>query len=99
MTVQEVLQLNNMDLLVLLAVILIFVFIILSEMKSQGNRMKMISPEIRVQVVCRNCGFKVIRNFREGDYISKIVDEKCEKCGGEMIVDLIYAIQPKEKTK
>ncbi|HIQ13659.1 MAG TPA: hypothetical protein EYH44_04690 [Thermoprotei archaeon] len=61
--------------------------------------MMLINPEIKVQLICKECGFKEIRDFREGDYISKEPDEKCEKCGGEKYIDIIYSIVKQEKTR
>jgi glucan phosphoethanolaminetransferase (alkaline phosphatase superfamily) len=49
------------------------------------------------QVVCASCGFKVIRTFNVGDYVTKEVGQ-CQQCRGSMRVDLIYAedLQPKK---
>ncbi len=84
-----ILQLNNFDLIIILTLIMIFIFIILSDMRRQGRNMRFKTPEIAVQLLCKNCGFKEIRKFKEGDYISKHTD-KCAKCGGDMIIDLIF---------
>jgi len=92
-----VIQINNMDFLVLIAVILIFILIMLSDMRKQNRGLKILTPEVKVQLTCKNCSFKEIRNFKEGDYISKVDDKKCSKCGGDMIVDLIYIETSPEK--
>lgn len=49
-------------------------------------------PEKRVVTVlrCPKCGYKKIREFREGDYVGKIVDEKCPKCNVSLVIDAIY---------
>lgn len=99
MTLNLILQSNSFELLILFAIALIFLFILLTDVKKQGKRMMVINPEIKVQLICRECGFKEIRDFRDGDYISKKSDEKCEKCGGDKYIDLIYSVIKQEKTK
>ncbi|MHA1145471.1 MAG: hypothetical protein ACTSRW_12085 [Candidatus Helarchaeota archaeon] len=51
-----------------------------------------IEHETQVQVHCENteCNFSQIREFKEGDYIYKIEDEKCNKCGSSLIVFRIF---------
>lgn len=46
-------------------------------------------------VLCVNCGFKVVRIFSVGDYITKEVGQ-CQQCKGSMRVDSIYAEEPKK---
>jgi len=46
-------------------------------------------------VLCANCGFKVVRVFSAGDYITKEVGQ-CQQCKGSMRVDSIYAEELKK---
>ena len=39
------------------------------------------------------CNFKEIRDFERGDYILRLVDVPCPKCGGSMTVEGIYVIR------
>jgi len=47
-------------------------------------------------VLCANCGFKVIRSFTPGDYVTKEVGQ-CQQCQGRMRVEVIYAEEAKSK--
>lgn len=47
-------------------------------------------------VLCSNCGFKVIRSFSVGDFVTKEVGQ-CQQCQGKMRVDIIYAEDAKTK--
>ena len=99
MIIELTLQFNNFELLILFAVAIIFFFILLTDIKKQGKRMTLTTPEVKVQLLCEKCGFKEIRDFKEGDYISKKPGEKCEKCGGDMYIDIIYSITKQEGVK
>ncbi len=96
MITKLVLQFDNFELLILFAVAIIFFLILLTDIKKQGRRMTLVNPEIKVQLLCEECGFKEIRDFKEGDYISKKPGDKCEKCGGDMYIDIIYSISKQE---
>ena len=63
-------------------------------MSSRGKRqIELLIPQnIKTELICVSCGFKEIRKYREGDYISKISDEKCRKCGGNTKISLIYVV-------
>jgi hypothetical protein len=56
-----------------------------------------IAAKVLSQVVCASCGFKVLRTFNPGDYVTKEVGQ-CQQCKGSMRVDVIYAddIKPKK---
>lgn len=99
MVANLLLQFNNLELLILFVVTIMFFLILLSDIKKQGRRMILKNPEIKVQLLCEKCGFKEIRDFKEGDYISKKSGEKCEKCGGDMYIDIIYTITKLEEAK
>lgn len=46
-------------------------------------------------VLCRKCGFKIVRAFSAGDYVHKSAD-KCQQpqCDGSMTISSIYAEKP-----
>ena len=46
-------------------------------------------------ILCANCGFKVVRTFSVGDYVTKEVGQ-CQQCKGSMRVDSIYSEEPKK---
>jgi hypothetical protein len=52
-------------------------------------RLTIKEPSVLTSVVCQKCGFKNVRDFREGDYIFKGI-EPCPKCNEHMIVTSIY---------
>ncbi len=47
-------------------------------------------------VLCSNCGFKVMRAFTAGDYVTKEVGQ-CQQCQGKMRVEVIYSEEAKGK--
>jgi hypothetical protein len=56
-----------------------------------------VAAKVLSQILCAGCGFKVLRSFSTGDYVTKEVGQ-CQQCKGSMRVDLIYAedIKPKK---
>ena len=70
----------------------------LGDILSRGGRTRLVKPVIKTELRCEKCGFKVVRDYKEGDYISKVDDQKCSKCGNNLMVDLIYSIPPPTKT-
>jgi hypothetical protein len=56
-----------------------------------------VATKVLSQILCAGCGFKVLRTFSTGDYVTKEVGQ-CQQCKGSMRVDLIYAedIKPKK---
>jgi hypothetical protein len=56
-----------------------------------------IAAKVLSQVICASCGFKVVRTFGTGDYVTKEVGQ-CQQCKGSMRVDMIYAedVKPKQ---
>jgi len=64
------------------------VYMVFATLGSRGKR----EPEKKVVTVlrCPRCGYTKTRDFREGDYVGKVVDEVCPKCGISLVVDAIY---------
>jgi len=84
--------------IIFIALILVLVFLLFSDVLKRSGALKLTKPVIKTELTCKECGFKYIRDFREGDYISKEDPQKCQRCGGTMIVTKIYAVEVK-KTK
>lgn len=63
-------------------------YMVFATLGSRGKR----EPEKKVVTVlrCPRCGYTKTRDFREGDYVGKVVDEVCPKCGVNLVVDAIY---------
>ncbi|MDK2372695.1 MAG: hypothetical protein QI197_04885 [Candidatus Korarchaeota archaeon] len=56
--------------------------------------------EIFTELHCTNCGRKMLRTFKEGDFVGKLsTDDKCPKCGSSMLIVSIFAKTPKQKAK
>jgi len=69
----------------------------ITRMRQRMAFLQHVAAKVVSQVVCASCGFKVVRTFNMGDYVSKEVGQ-CQQCKGSMKVDLIYAedLQPKK---
>ncbi len=53
--------------------------------------------EILTELHCTSCGRKMLRAFREGDFVGRLSDQdKCPKCGAPMLVVSIFAKIPKK---
>ncbi|BEP17043.1 hypothetical protein PYJP_03950 [Pyrofollis japonicus] len=77
---------------VLSVMLLSVVMIIYMVITVLGSRKKDKEEQKVVTVLkCPQCGYVKKREFREGDFIGKIVDEKCPHCGVNLVVDAIYA--------
>jgi len=56
-----------------------------------------VAAKVLSQVICASCGFKVLRTFSPGDFVTKEVGQ-CQQCKGSMRVETIYAedVKPKQ---
>jgi hypothetical protein len=61
----------------------------ITRMRQRMVYLQHVAAKVLSQVICASCGFKVIRIFNVGDYVSKEVGQ-CQQCKGSMRVDLIY---------
>jgi len=84
--------------IIFIVLILLIAFLLFGDMLKKSSTLKLAKPLIKTELVCTSCGLKVIRDFKEGDYISKEDDNKCKKCGGTLKIEKIYMIETK-KTK
>ncbi|MDT7891547.1 MAG: hypothetical protein RQ952_02270 [Thermoproteota archaeon] len=46
---------------------------------------------------CPVCGESVERSYKEGEYVTKTVEDKCPKCSNPMYVKLIYVNIPPQQ--
>lgn len=46
-------------------------------------------PPVLTTIACQKCGFKNVRDFKQGDYIFKDMDP-CPKCKEKMVITSIY---------
>lgn len=69
----------------------------ITQMRRRMVVLQHIAAKVLSVVLCANCGFKVVRTFSAGDYVTKEVGQ-CQQCKGSMRVDTIYAedIKPKK---
>jgi hypothetical protein len=95
------LQLGDGNIFDYLLIALMIFFLIFFTLTSRQQTKKEIikKPEIKTELICIECGLKEIRGFKEGDIVSKVIDEKCKKCGGNLKIELIYSIEPLEERK
>jgi len=68
----------------------------ITRMRQRMMFLQHIAVKVLSQIICASCGFKVIRAFNTGDYVSKEVGQ-CQQCKGSMRVDVIYADSPQPK--
>lgn len=68
----------------------------ITRMRQRMVYLQHVAAKVLSQVICAGCGFKVIRTFNTGDYVTKEVGQ-CQQCKGSMRVDLIYAESPLPK--
>jgi len=68
----------------------------ITRMRQRMVYIQNIATKVLSQIICATCGFKVIRTFTVGDYVTKEVGQ-CQQCKGSMRVDLIYAEDLKPK--
>ena len=68
----------------------------LTRMRQRMVYLQHAAVKVLSQVICAGCGFKVIRTFNVGDYVTKEVGQ-CQQCKGSMRVDLIYSETPQPK--
>ncbi len=69
----------------------------ITKMRQRMVYLQHVAAKVLSQIICASCGFKVLRSFSTGDYISKEVGQ-CQQCKGSMRVDVIYAedVNPKK---
>ena len=68
----------------------------ITQMRRRMVVLQNLAAKVLSAVICANCGFKVVRVFSTGDYVTKEVGQ-CQQCKGSMRVDTIYAEDTKPK--
>lgn len=68
----------------------------ITQMRRRMVVLQSLATRVLSVVLCASCGFKVVRTFGVGDFVSKDVGQ-CQQCKGTMRVDLIYSEEPKTK--
>ncbi|MCD6244970.1 MAG: hypothetical protein J7J65_07060 [Candidatus Korarchaeota archaeon] len=67
----------------------------LSKMKLAYEEEK---QEFLAELKCTDCGRKMLRPFKEGDYVGKISDEdRCPQCSSSMVLTAIFARTPSKR--
>lgn len=99
--IQLILQLSNEWFnYILIGIMIIFILIFTLTNQSQRSRGMIVEkPPIKTELICLECGLKEVRDFKEGDYVSKITEEKCKKCGKPLKINLIYSIEIKKRRR
>jgi len=68
----------------------------ITQMRRRMAVLHSLATRVLSTVLCANCGFKVVRGFTAGDYVTKEVGQ-CQQCQGKMRVEVIYAEEAKSK--
>ena len=68
----------------------------ITQMRRRMAVLHSLATRVLSTVLCANCGFKVVRGFTAGDYVTKEVGQ-CQQCAGKMRVEVIYAEESKSK--
>ncbi len=55
--------------------------------------------EVLTELLCVICGEKILREFKEGDYVGKVSEDVCPKCQSSPSIVAIYSRTPKGKEK
>lgn len=67
----------------------------ITQMRRRMTVLQTLAARVLSVVICASCGFKVIRTFSVGDFVSKDVGQ-CQQCKGTMRVDTVYAEETKK---
>ncbi len=67
----------------------------ITQMRRRMTVLQTLAARVLSVVICASCGFKVVRTFSVGDYVSKDVGQ-CQQCKGTMRVDTVYAEETKK---
>lgn len=67
----------------------------ITQMRRRMIVLQSLATRVLSVVLCSNCGFKVVRTFNVGDYVTKEVGQ-CQQCQAAMRVDSIYSEEQKK---
>jgi len=80
--------------LIVLLLLIILVMFSFADIFRKRRLFTIYKPIVKTELFCKRCDIKIIRDFKEGDYIFKVTDERCKKCGEPMIILAIYDVSP-----
>ena len=83
------LQYGEYGLFILFVLILLFILYYLVLSPRRASRRLDITPVLKMEVECPKCGYTEVRPLERGAYVGMKVGT-CSKCGGDIIVSLIY---------
>lgn len=83
--------------IVVIAFILLLLMMSFMDMLKKRRLFLMTMPVVKTELKCESCNLKILRDFKDGDYVFKKTSEKCGKCGGSLTVTAIYDVSPREK--
>ncbi len=89
-------KLNLANIVLSLSAIAISLYM-LFQLKMKPLKLGFEAQKVLTTVECLKCGYTNIRDFKQGDFIFKVV-EPCPKCNEEMAISSIYR-KPEEKEK
>lgn len=79
-----------MEYLVLLVLLLLMLIYLVYE--SYSKRLRKPIYAIRELLVCNKCNYRIEKDFEPGDFIG-LIKGKCPRCGGELKLRGIYAVE------
>lgn len=75
--------------LIFIILIFVLVYMALESRVRKQRKQEFITLEF---LTCIKCGYNVEKNFEPGDFIG-LIKGKCPKCGGDLKVKGIYAVE------
>mgnify|MGYP000265218409 CR=1 FL=1 len=91
MNVSDQIGMDPTLLFILFTLLLIF-FLSFSDVFKKKRMLSITSPIVKTELFCPNCELKILREFKEGDYVFKRTEEKCKRCGTPLIISAIYDV-------
>lgn len=82
------LALDPLTLMVVALTVFVIVYLIITSLKPRNEGMEI--KKTLTSVKCKSCDYSLERPFKEGDYVGKILEDKCPKCGGDLVIKAIY---------
>ena len=89
-------NLNNLMIQLMNLLLFLTIAFFIASLVIGMKRKKQLKPVLKTRLECLNCGYRVEREYRRGDYIGK-VEGKCPKCGSPLVVTAVYEERVEEK--
>lgn len=90
-------QLGGYSIIFIVFVLLLLLMMSFMDMLKKRRLFSITMPVVKTELKCEACSLKILRDFKDGDYVFKKTDEKCSKCGGNLTITAIYDVSPREK--